>query len=316
VLPRLPGRAGRHRSPLPLPPVAAPQIAILIGTSIHSLEPNEVGLNYNSVSMNVAEDNELWTAGLHFLGVGHYFVRYPTSQQSVRFQGQDAITARTFNGLGVSLEVSFNFRLKVALGDLKQLYYQFGEFDEVSTVYNRIARNVVRTTASKYDAFAFFFNRTLVETEMSLGLQTQLDRTNGLLDSFQLLDVNLPARFSDARVKQLNAVQEKEAAANEKRVAEISAETRINKTSIEVEAIIIEANKVAEQRRIAAAADINQLVRRIDAEADGFKKIQTQLALAPHDTLGYVYVDALQEARGKGSAVTMRVPQGKYVPFQ
>lgn len=295
---------------------SCPQIITLIATSFSTLEANQVGLRYDSVAVQVANDGTLFAAGVHFLGVGHWFIVYPTTQQSVKFQGSEAIQARTRNGLEVSLDVSFNFRLKRSLTDLVELYYDFGEMEEVATVYNRIARNVVRTSASRYDAFAFFFNRTQVETEMTLSLRSQLDKTHGLLDSFQLLDVTLPSRFSEARVKQLNAVQEKEAAANEKRVAQISADTRINQTSIEVEAIIITANKEAQQQRIAAAADINQLQRRTAAEAAGFRKIKDELNLSPVDTLGYVYVDALQEARSNGKPITMRVPAGKYKFFE
>ena len=83
-----------------------------------------------------------------------------------------------------------------------------------------------------------------------------------------------------------------------------------------MEAIIITANKEAQQQRIAAAADINQLQRRTAAEAAGFRKIKDELNLSPVDTLGYVYVDALQEARSNGKPITMRVPAGKYKFFE
>jgi hypothetical protein len=288
---------------------------VLIVVSFSTLEPTEAGLRYNGVTINVGADNQLWTAGRHFLGVGHWFVKYPTTQQSVKFQGDNAIVARTRNGLDVTLDVSFNFRLKITLTDLRNLYYSFGEMEAVSTVYNRIARNVVRTVSSEYDAFAFFFNRTTVETKMNVRLQTQLDRFHGLLDSFQLLDVKLPERFAEARVRQLNAVQEKEAAANEKRVAQISADTRVNKTAIEVQSILIEANKVAEQLRIAASADINQFTKRLSAEQTGYLEIKNQLGLTEDELLGYIYVTALQSARASGKRITMRIPDSSFRPF-
>jgi regulator of protease activity HflC (stomatin/prohibitin superfamily) len=266
--------------------------------------------------MTVGGDDTLYRGGTHFLGVGQSFVVFPTAQQSVRFQGSEAISARTLNGLNLFLEVSFNFRLGLSITDLTNLYYSYGEFEEVSTLYNRIARNVVRTVSSEYDAFSFFFNRTLVEARMNVDLASQLDEVNGILDSFQLLDVRLPTRFSDARVRQLNAVQEKEAAANEKRVAEIGAATRINQTNIEVSSILINAEKEAEQKRIAAGADINKLVSRLAAEASGFEQIKTQLGLDSQRMLGYVYVDALQEARKEGKVVKMRVPTGTFKPFE
>lgn len=291
------------------------QAIVLIVVSISTLETNQAGLRFNSVTMTVGADGMLYRGGTHFLGVGQSFVVFPTAQQSVRFQGSESISARTLNGLDLALEVSFNFRLGLSVTELTTLYYNHGEFEEVSALYNRIARNVVRTVSSEFDAFSFFFNRTLVEARMNVDLSSQLDEVNGILDSLQLLDVRLPTRFSDARVRQLNAVQEKEAAANEKRVAEISAATRINQTNIEVNSILINAEKDAEQTIIASRADINKLVQRLRAESSGFEQIKSQLGLDADRMLGYVYVDALQEARRAGKSIKMRVPTGNFQPF-
>lgn len=147
-------------------------------------------------------------------------------------------------------------------------------------------------------------------------LSTELNTLHALVDSFQLLDVQLPPRFAEARVRQLNAVQEKEAAANEKRVAEISAQTRINQTAIEVESILVNASKDANARLISAEADVNQITQRLGAEADGFASIAAQLGLSPDELLEYIYIDALEEGRERGRTVTLRVPRGGFTPFQ
>lgn len=72
-----------------------------------------MGVEFNSVQQEINTE-ELFTAGRHFLGVGHSFIVYPQTLQTVKFAaaGGDgpAITARTKDGLVVNLDVSFNFK--------------------------------------------------------------------------------------------------------------------------------------------------------------------------------------------------------------
>ena len=64
--------------------------AILFGVSWSSLEPNEVGIEYNGNTLSINTD-ELFTSGRHFLGLGHSFIVYPKTLQTVKFaQAGDA----------------------------------------------------------------------------------------------------------------------------------------------------------------------------------------------------------------------------------
>ena len=49
---------------------------ILIYFSFQSLQPIEYGLNFNAITMSV-EGKTYATAGLYFLGFGHWFIRFP-----------------------------------------------------------------------------------------------------------------------------------------------------------------------------------------------------------------------------------------------
>ena len=52
-------------------------LLILIITSFSQLEVNEVGLDYSGITKTI--DKSLYTAGIHFLGVAHSFIKFPTT---------------------------------------------------------------------------------------------------------------------------------------------------------------------------------------------------------------------------------------------
>jgi hypothetical protein len=67
-----------------------------------------------------------------------------------------AVPCRSADGLPVAINCAFNYRLKLNLDDIQRLYLLYGEMSDVELLYQRIARNVVRTVASKYEAATFF----------------------------------------------------------------------------------------------------------------------------------------------------------------
>jgi hypothetical protein len=109
--------------------------AILIPISIHSLDQLDAGLNYDSVTLHV-EDAVYSSAGIYTLGPGHWFIRYPKTIKLLEFvashgpecpdcYGHEILTARTSDGLPVSLSVSFQYRYDIArLRDLYLMYKQ------------------------------------------------------------------------------------------------------------------------------------------------------------------------------------------------
>ena len=101
---------------------------VLVFTSFRSLEVNEIGLNYSGITKSV--DRDLFTSGIHFLGVGHSFIKYPTTVQTFEFSKSsqsDAknVRSRTKDGLEVELEISFQYLyVSTQLYDLYMMYGQ------------------------------------------------------------------------------------------------------------------------------------------------------------------------------------------------
>lgn len=273
---------------------------ILIAVSFSSLEPNEVGLRYNRVAQEI-EDKELFTSGRHFIGPGHTFVRYTTAVQTVKFNTDfdaDAgpITARTQDGLTVTLGFSFNYRLREELTELFNLYHSYGEMGDVSVFYNRLARNVVREVASEFTAFSMITNRTAAQVRMLEDLSQEISESHGSVDSVQLLEVSLPARFEDARVRLETASQDAEQARAERANSEQQAANDIRAAGVAASSIINRAEADAESTRLQASAIADSLAARLAANRAAYATVKSQLGLSEEQLLAYIYLQSLREA--------------------
>ena len=86
--------------------------SILILCSLSILNYNEVGLNYSKWFKNV--ENKTYTSGVHFIGLGHQFKRYPINLSTIEYSSYPSadlpmIKCRTSDGLEVDLEISLQY---------------------------------------------------------------------------------------------------------------------------------------------------------------------------------------------------------------
>lgn len=82
---------------------------ILIASSLSVLGYNEVGLNYSNWFKTV--EDHTYAHGIHFIGLGHEFLRYDIKLTTVEFsKARDAtmpmIKCRTKDGLELDIEAS------------------------------------------------------------------------------------------------------------------------------------------------------------------------------------------------------------------
>lgn len=102
-------------------------LLILLINSFSSLEFNEYGLDYSSITKSINE--KPYTAGIHFLGVGHSFIKFPKTVQTIEFSKEKSansapLKSRTSDGLEVTLEISFQYKL--IYEHIYDLYLKFG----------------------------------------------------------------------------------------------------------------------------------------------------------------------------------------------
>lgn len=69
----------------------------LIGFSVRILEPLEYGLEVNDNTKTIFS-NKLWTSGRYFIGIGHYFLKFPRETQILYFSDMIANEKQTIEG--------------------------------------------------------------------------------------------------------------------------------------------------------------------------------------------------------------------------
>ncbi len=113
-------------------------LASFILISLASLTYNQVGLNYSKYFKSV--QNKTYTAGFHFLGIGHEFIPYQLNVQSMEFSKNKGavlppIDCRTKDGLSLRLEVAFQYRVEA--DRIYDIYMNYS--DQIQPILLRIA---------------------------------------------------------------------------------------------------------------------------------------------------------------------------------
>lgn len=243
---------------------------ILIAMGFHRLEVNEVGIDYSANSLTLNTDL-LYSNGLHFLGVGHSFIRFPRRQMELNMENRKAIRARTNDGLVVVLDTKILYSLDVKIDALASLYLMFK--DDWSRPIENICRSVIRDVASEFTAYQFWAERSNVTFTMELKVQNRLDDIFVRLETFLLGGYTLPASFQS--VIDVTEVQRQELNKVEYEMEQVDQSTQ---------AIVLAANQQVLQIEVMGDAT----VREIDlfAEAEVFK-INASVA---QEVIGYLHM--------------------------
>ena len=205
-------------------------LIVFVSISWDSVEYTEYGLDYSGFGKTVIArqiDRVTYTSGIHIIGIGHSFIKYPRTIQTVEFSNsKDAdrrqIVSRTSDGLEVLLEISFQYT--IIQEKLFDLHMSFGE-DFRRTMIN-YSIDLITDISTVYSANEFFKDRAKIGTEMQKKLNDTLSKTVFVsVQYFQLRDVDLPDPFELAIEKSQVKTQDIEKAKAEVEKAKIEAGT-------------------------------------------------------------------------------------------
>ena len=277
-------------------------LIVLIFTSFRTLEVNEVGLDYSGITKTI--DKEIFTSGIHLLGVGHSFIKYPTTVQTYEFskaKGSDAprVKSRTKDGLEVELEISFQYIY--ILNKIYDTYMRYAENQNIP--WMKIAIDILTDVATQYNAAEFFFNKDKISKSMQDSLNaTFSEYWFSTVDYFQLKSIDLPDPYEIA-------IQETEV----KRQDIHKAEAEKAKTAIELETKIMQAKISSNITVNKAMGDASSLLQSNVANTESFYKIQIQQATAlaaVKKSLGLTNAQLLTYLRAK---ILKEYPEGKMI---
>lgn len=281
---------------------------IMFACSFAILDPHQIGLHYNGPACTL--DSETHDNGRYFVGLGHYFFKFPAKLEYVEFSESaeggsrnHRINLWTKDGQEVFAEIGFYYRIRPE--KLADLYYTYG-FDYLEVIEN-IATNAFRDVSTEYNTIQFFEERDLINDRMHAELRERLLETVFVtVPRFNLLSLDMPDRFETAIVDKVIKEQEKKTLEFKKQSAVIAEEINLE---------IAKANK--DIKILRAASTANGTLIEESARAAAFFKVQSslgafreelarelQLNVSSYDKLlHYMWLDIVRGQAGRGDVL-------------
>jgi regulator of protease activity HflC (stomatin/prohibitin superfamily) len=273
--------------------------------SFASLELTEYGIDFSMISYNINRER-VFTNGRHMLGLGHYFIRFPSRQQSISYSNAagsaaPALRSRTSDGLEVTLELSFQYR--IIQGEVIQLYDKYGTSYE--DVYIQMGIDSVTAQATEHDASTFFADRILVINNMTEALEKSFENAHSSIENIQLTTVSLPTAFQDAIQATEVAKQDKETAEAERKNQEVEALTRALKAQRDARQVVINAEADATTIKLNTETYVKQFALSQQLQAEGFLPLYEKLGRNESLLLQYLDVRALRDHASANTVVNI-----------
>lgn len=282
-------------------------IAIMIAVSISKLEANEVGLHYNSNTM-MLEMNQEYTSGIHVLGPGHYFIKFKTSVLEMEFEGSKSVSARTLDGLQVTIQAKVLYNLVTDRDSLGALYLAFKE--EYQPVFEAVTRGIIRDVASEYTAFEFWRARDEITRTMKERTKIRLRDLHCDVSTFLLNNFQLPSRFQQAITETDAQKQEMDKVEFEAQTAITETNAKVRKADNDVQIIGLDANATIQDVNFQATAEKFRLNATVGAEIDAYKNIKSTLQLSNEQLISFVWMDSFKSSTSSSKYVSIPAPGG------
>lgn len=272
-------------------------IIVLLAVSFAKLEQVEYGLNYNSISLQI-EDKVYDNPGLFFLGVGHYFIKYPRTLQMIEFSADDngRLQTRTSDGLPVKLSVSFQYRYDQSR--LRQLYLTYKQ-EEVE-VYENTAKAVIANIATNFSAYTFFNDKQGIATEMQMAVADIFySKLMASIAAFQITRVELPEQFQNAILDSIEAKQNITKTERYMENMQVTFAQQILVANQTKQQTIALARGQAAQRSQQAEATATVIEQEVEAEMFAYGNLSQHVELNVSEGLSYIWWSSQLGTRGK-----------------
>jgi len=228
------------------------------------------------------------------LGLGHQFIKYQRTSQTLSLP---SILARSSDGLPITLDISTQFTLPVTRGkELRQLYYYFEQAHESAML--ELIDGVVRDVSANFTSYQFFQNRTLLGSAMEITLRSYFANLFISIDAFQIVNVLLPAAFTQEIENTAIAIQESQRALNERQVALVNLQTRNGTIRADIDIAIL--NRETQVFNVLQSANNTaaSIINLYSTEASALASVKDELGLTNDELLAYIFVKSLQNVAG------------------
>jgi len=250
------------------------------------------------------EFGTLYTSGRYFTGLGKSFIAWSTTYQVTRFgdsfqddelKNGGTITARSYDGLRVLLDISVQWKLSTNPDDLVRLYMDYSG-DHV-TQFGRILQQVAADVSSDYYAIEFFTEREAIQEDMRAAMNATLYPLYVRVQDLEVTNIDFydSDYVTSVHQKQI-ATQDVLQAYAEQAVAQVQADTAVEVAQQTAITLLQTANQTALSYLASVAATADVLLYRIDRQAAALLQLKEYLGFnSTEDLLSYNYLTALLE---------------------
>ena len=182
-------------------------LGIIFPLSWQTLPYSEMGLDFNSISGKL-DTSKAYERGRHLVGIGHAFVRFPRTIQTIDFAQSSELVSGTSltsipvisaDGQLISLECSVWFRL--VPDKLGELYLRYAT--RYATNVAKAARQGITEASSLFDTVDFYRSRDAVRAAMKREVAAELASYPVEFVDLWMWKAVVPTRLDDAIVNKL-----------------------------------------------------------------------------------------------------------------
>jgi regulator of protease activity HflC (stomatin/prohibitin superfamily) len=253
------------------------------------------------------------TSGLHFLGIGHSFIKFPINVQTIEFSkeataNQPPISSRTLDGLEVILEISFQYVLQSE--NLFKLYNKYGE--TYQQVFQNVAIDVLTEEATGYTAYDFFMDRGRIKDDFQNSLNKKLAEVcYANIQFLQLRNVDLPTAFEESIQESEVKKQDIQKATAELNKVRIEVETKIKAAEFQKDVTINLAQGEAQAILNENNAEIKSLRKLQESQTAGYSNLKTNLGMNNQQLMDFIKNKLIKNYDGHNMALNIETPEVK-----
>jgi len=289
--------------------------------SFSQLHSTQYGLDYDHIWETV--DTSVYTGGLHFLGLGHSFVKFPNTVNSITYTEAEhtRLHARTSDGLPLVLGVSFQYRL--VQNQIHDLYMSYK--DQHPHIVFNTGRHLISNVAANFSAYEFFNNKQGIAKDMQHYVNAHFQRSlYCFLDAFQINTVHLPDNFEAAIQQSLNTKQNITRTIKMVDNVKVKLQTEVLVAMKNAKSVIQRALGDAKAKLATAYAAANITKQTLSAAAQGYLQVKEQLSLKTgsantdnkSEMVSYMYNDAMADPAMDGTQFLVGAAPGTYINGQ
>lgn len=261
---------------------------ILIAVSFSVMDPNEMGFDHDTIA-GVINADKVYEGGRHFLGLGHKFIKYPRTIQSLAIP---PAVVRSADGLPITIDLSVQYQLPATYKELRRIYNLFE--DDHEDAMGDMIDGLIRDVSTNFTAYQFFENRTALSGATERTLRGFFSTLSINIVEILIVNIRLPPEFAAEIDKTSTAIQESNRALAERQGALVKLQTQ-NRTIMEdINIANLQRDTQVVNIQNAANSTAQSLLNLYDTEARALASVKNALSLSNEELLAYFFVKTLQ----------------------